>query len=175
MKNKKKRTKLKVLATAAAMVLVMGATAGSTWALTRTDYKSDFKATFVGNRNVEATIEGSSYLSTSDGAQLVEELETVTFTKTLTTSKETASFENTLAVVNVNEYAYYDFKVTNNSTSTTYTDLIIEPVFSTENTEVTTSLYYAVGEGEYNVLTEDYLTAIFQIYNYFRFGYCKFD
>ena len=85
MKNKKKRTKLKVLATAAAMVLVMGATAGSTWALTRTDYKSDFKATFVGNRNVEATIEGSSYLSTSDGAQLVEELETVTFTKTLTT------------------------------------------------------------------------------------------
>ena len=72
MKNKKKRTKLKVLATAAAMVLVMGATAGSTWALTRTDYKSDFKATFVGNRNVEATIEGASYISKATGAELIE-------------------------------------------------------------------------------------------------------
>ena len=60
MKNKKNKNKLKVLATVATIVLVMGATAGATWALTRTDYKSDFKAIFVGNRNVEETIEGAS-------------------------------------------------------------------------------------------------------------------
>lgn len=154
------KTKFKVLLCTLALVLVVGLTAVTVWALTRTQTEASFRINFVGKRDVEATISAKSFVSSSNVP--VEELALVTFTKDTTEAKGTVStsFVEDITVESYDDVVSYVFEITNTSTEELYSDLIISPKLTVdESTNIITGMYYSEDGVSYNAMGENHLTA----------------
>ncbi len=143
---------LKIAILALSFVLVIGITAVSVWALTRTNVLSNFTINFIGRRDVEATISASShYLGYGDYERskvedqpAVQTLDSITFDKNTTTAAQSMTFDKEITAVRLSDKIWYRFKITNNSTKTTYSDIVIQPTVALEDEDnaLITSMYY---------------------------------
>lgn len=152
------KTKLKILLCSLALVLVVGLTAVTVWALTRTETSSSFKINFVGKRHVEASIKATSYLSDV----VVEEKGAITFSESSQEATESLVFAEEMNVTSTDDVVSYVFEVTNITEKTSYNDLIIEPKLnlSADFGNVISSLYYSVdGGATYKAMDGQFLTA----------------
>ncbi len=146
---------IKIAILALSFILVIGVTAVSVWALSRTDVSSKFKIHFIGKHDVEATINASSHYigytdyeySNIEDQPAVEIMDTVVFDKNTTTATKSMTFEKDIDVFHYYDKIFYRFKITNNSSRTSYSDIIIKPTVSLEDedTALISGLYYNFG------------------------------
>lgn len=167
MKKNVKKTKqqgLNHIVSAAIFVIAVALTALTSWALIKTDVNSDFEATFIGARDVEATINGASYIMHNAVVQKIEDLSEVKFIESSRQSSETAGFTKSITVVDDEDYIYYEFSITNDSTKTAYSDLIVKPVLDlvveNENdvNEIASLLYFSADKQVYTGFADEYIT-----------------
>ena len=150
-------TKWKAILCCLALIISMMGTGITVWAIARNyfNYSTGFEVNITGNRDVYATITGSSYENGSETAK--QTLSPVVFNNSSTNTTENTSF-TALNMENNEQISKFRFAITNNSPYTNHNDIIVKASSNIGDIDdVIVTWYYSTDNNEYFVYTGEYL------------------
>lgn len=159
MTRKALTTKWKVIICCIAIIIGMAGTGITVWAIARNyfNYTAGFEVNITGNRDVYASITGSSYVNGSNTAS--QTLNTITFNNSSASTTESTTF-NAINMENNEKVSKFRFEITNNSPYTNHNDLILKASTGLGDIDdVIVTWYYSTNNTDYYVYTGEYLVA----------------